>query len=186
MRQVNLLQAAELLMQGKPISMLIQNKGEEGVWNEFDARDILDPGSVMFFIKGEDVAPFTMPFSFEKKEKPEVTEEENAPQEEALQDPEEETAETSEDTSEVVEKNPNQNSVVLPMKEDTYEDIWGEEDDEEEEPEEKPVNPKKDLGKICALLKAGWKKKDIAEEIGVSSPTLALWIREAREKGLIR
>ena len=56
-------------------------------------------------------------------------------------------------------------------------------DKQEEEPEPEPVpakkeNSRKDLGKLQALLNAGWSKAKIADEFGVSKATVYNWIKE--------
>ena len=51
--------------------------------------------------------------------------------------------------------------------------------------EAKPVRKRIDAGKVVALYKAGWKQKDIAEEIGCSESVISTCLKKARAEGKV-
>lgn len=50
-----------------------------------------------------------------------------------------------------------------------------------QKPEKKPAE-RRDMGKVHALMDAGWPQKKIAEEMGISVPVLNRWLEEEDAK----
>ena len=51
--------------------------------------------------------------------------------------------------------------------------------------EAKPVRKRIDTGNVIALYKAGWKQKDIAEEIGCCESVISTCLKKARAEGKV-
>ena len=65
-------------------------------------------------------------------------------------------------------------------------DVWADpESDQKESEKVKPVRKRIDAGKVVALYKAGWKQKDIAEEIGCYESTISTCLKKARAEGKV-
>ena len=68
--------------------------------------------------------------------------------------------------------------------------VWEDPESDQKEPEKvqkevKSVRKRIDTGKVIALYKAGWKQKDIAEEIGCYESTISTCLKKARAEGKV-